>query len=359
MIKTIPSFFLVLAISTSALAENFPSVSRYAEHVYKSYSEATIKAIELQSALEAFVENPSELTHAFAKDKWIEARVVYSPTEIFRFYGGPIDDEDGPEGALNAWPLDEVYIDYVVGNANAGIINDAEAYPVITMDVLRDLNEKEGEKNISTGFHAIEFLLWGQDLNIFGPGNRKYTDYTTAKNAQRRGQYLKAVAEALVEDLESVRSEWDLSKNASYGSHFVLPQNAADSMQKILLSLYSMSAEELSQERIYVAYDTQQQEDEHSCFSDTTHMDVYYNFKGIKDVYSLIMPDLIKYDVVLAQKIQAQLNQLEAEAAQFPRPFDQAILSEEQRPHILQVVRSLEDLGELTRRAATAMGLTL
>ena len=50
--------------------------------------------------------------------------MVYSPTEVFRFYGGPIDDDNGPEGLLNAWPLDEVFIDYVLGNPDAGIIND-------------------------------------------------------------------------------------------------------------------------------------------------------------------------------------------------------------------------------------------
>ena len=118
----------------------------------------------------------------------------------FRFYAGPIDDADGPEGQLDAWPMDEAYVDYVEGNPNAGLINRADF--TITPESIATMNEKDGEENISTGFHAIEFLLWGQDLRADGPGNRAWTDFKTAPNADRRRQYLMVASSLLCTDLQ-------------------------------------------------------------------------------------------------------------------------------------------------------------
>jgi putative iron-regulated protein len=42
-----------------------------------------------------------------AKEAWLTARQSYGPTEAYRPYGAPIDDDNGPEGQLNACPLDE------------------------------------------------------------------------------------------------------------------------------------------------------------------------------------------------------------------------------------------------------------
>ena len=89
--------------------------------------------------------------------------------------------DDGPEGQINAWPMDEAYVDYVDREPDAGIINNAAKYPTITTEVLDEANEKGGEKNISTGWHAIEFLLWGQDPNAERAGAAPVTDYTTAR----------------------------------------------------------------------------------------------------------------------------------------------------------------------------------
>lgn len=146
-------------------------ISDYSKHVYNTYAELLVANKKLEAALVTFTKSPSQETHDAAKAAWIEARRVYSPTEAFRFYGGPIDDaETGPEGLMNAWPLDEAYVDYVKEDPKAGIINNPKLYPKITKEVLVSLNEKDGEKNISTGYHAIEFLLWGQDLDLKSAG---------------------------------------------------------------------------------------------------------------------------------------------------------------------------------------------
>ena len=272
------------------LANASPVAEQYAKNVHANYSEILDKARALKTAVDAFVATPSAATQQAAKDAWVAARLPYGPSEVYRFYGGPIDDEEtGPEGAINAWPLDENFIDYTRDDEDAGIINHPELVADLTKDVIRGENEKGGEKNISTGYHAIEFLLWGQDdedPKLKTAGQRPFTDYVTsggtAKNQERRGQYLKLVAEILVEDLEQVAAAWEPGKD-NYAKTFVA--DPKDAVTKMLTGMGSMANAELSGERMTVAYKNRGQEDEHSCFSDTTNADILGNFVGIQNVY--------------------------------------------------------------------------
>ena len=143
-------------------------VLNYANIVHASYVDSLNLAKNMQEKINSFLESPSQTGLDEAKQSWVDSRFPYLQTEVYRFYGGPIDDEDGPEGLLNAWPMDEAYVDYVKGSPKSGIINNTEDYPEITQDLLISLNEKEGEENISCGYHAVEFLLWGQDFNSDG-----------------------------------------------------------------------------------------------------------------------------------------------------------------------------------------------
>ena len=134
------------------LANASPVAEQYAKNVHANYSEILDKARALKTAVDAFVATPSAATQQAAKDAWVAARLPYGPSEVYRFYGGPIDDEEtGPEGAINAWPLDENFIDYTRDDEDAGIINHPELVADLTKDVIRGENEKGGEKNISTG----------------------------------------------------------------------------------------------------------------------------------------------------------------------------------------------------------------
>ena len=156
-------------------------IANYSSGVYATYVKSLNSAQEMDTAIDTFVTNPTPATLEAAKRAWLRARDDYGPTEVFRFYGGPIDnEEDGPEGLLNAWPLDEGYIDYVDGDPNSGIINSPDEYPTIDRDLIVSLNEEGGEANVSTGWHAIEFLLWGQDFNAIArvPGRSKTTPPT-------------------------------------------------------------------------------------------------------------------------------------------------------------------------------------
>ena len=188
-----------------------------------------------------------------AKRAWLRARDDYTPTEAFRFYGGPIDnEEDGPEGLLNAWPLDESYIDYVEGNAQSGIINNPPVFPVIDGALIKSLNEEGGEENVSTDLHAIEFLLWGQDMNEIGPGSRPLADYTTGANADRRGIYLAVASDLLLVHLQQMVDAWAPSVSGNYRAEF-MAMDAAAALTNIITGIGELSRGELAGERMTVA----------------------------------------------------------------------------------------------------------
>ncbi len=359
----------------AALALSGPAVlTTYADIAFAAYSDSVALAEALQQALETLVAHPGEETHAAAKAAWLAAREPYVQTEAFRFYGGPIDGEDGPEGLINAWPLDEAYIDYVAGDAAAGIINNTADFPAITAELLVALNEQGGEKNIAAGYHAIEFLLWGQDFFDDSAGQRAYTDYVAgqAPNAGRRSQYLLLAGEQLVANLTGVRDAWDPAIAGNYRADFLaLPP--ADAVQRILTGAGVLSKSELPGERIYTAYDNQDQEDEHSCFSDNTHRDIIGNAQSIANVLTgeytrsdgtvisgAGVDDLLAAaDPALGEQLVAQLEAVMAQVTALHSPFDQAILLEQQRPAVLDAVFALQDLGDLVAGAGAALGVTI
>lgn len=348
------------------------AIATHAEIVHASYADSLELAVELNEALMAFVENPTEETLQAAKDAWLAANEPYGQTEAYRFYGGPIDDEDGPEALMNAWPLDEVYIDYVEGNPDSGIINDPETYPEITADLLIELNEAGGEENISTGFHAIEFLLWGQDLSADSAGQRPYTDYTTAPNADRRGQYLLVVGDLLVQHLTEVVDAWAPDVEDNFRAEF-LAMPVDEALTDIFTGIGVLAKSELAGERMFTAYDNQDQEDEHSCFSDNTHRDIITNFIGIRNVYlgeytridGTVVSGTGLNDVVAAvdeelnEEMVDLLQQIDIATQQIAVPFDQAIVQPESRPQVFDTVMLLLDFGDKIAESAAALGLVI
>ncbi len=347
----------------------------YANLVYQNYKDSYDAAVDLQTAINTLVATPTQTNLDAAKQAWLDAREYYGQTEAFRFSNGPIDDEDGPEGLINAWPLDEGYIDYVTGNATAGIVNDT----TVTIDAatLEGLNEQGGETNIALGFHAIEFLLWGQDspdASLETPGNRPYTDFVTdgsgtANNQARRGQYLTVTAALLVDHLEQMVNEWNTSGNNYRATFLGLSNDVA--LTNVLTGLGVLSKGELAGERIFVAYDNQDQEDEHSCFSDNTHRDIILNAKGIRNVYTgtyngtvtvsgASISDLV--ELVNAALNQQMLDLLGASATNTTSiyvPFDHALTLGTERPQILTTVQGLQAQGNKIVEVAAALGLNV
>jgi putative iron-regulated protein len=369
--KKLSALFLLLLISTvffnSCREEDEiygfkrEALANYADIVRANYEDSYQAALSLKQAIDAFVANPTDANFQACKTLWLASRLPYGQTEAFRFYGGPIDNADGPEGLINAWPIDESFIDYVSGNPDAGLINNPQAQPNINKQILVALNELFSEESIFTGFHAIEFLLWGQDLDDNGPGNRPYTDYIqsgggTAANQGRRAQYLQVAADLLLDHLAYVRDAW--APGAPYREDLVNRKTSNEALGLLFFGLKEFVGTEMAGERMFVALDTKDQEHEHSCFSDNTVNDHKMNLLGVKNVYfgtykrtdgSTIsgrsFNDIAeKLDKRKAAAVRAAFANAEAKVNALPEPFDYAIVNN-QAPVIaaMEAIAALAD----------------
>ena len=280
-------------------------LANYANVAAATYGDSLITAQRLQAAVNALVADPSPENLTAARHAWLAARVPYQQTEVYRF-GNPIVDDW--EGKVNAWPLDEGLIDYVDASYGgpsdenefaalnvvasptfslSGTDTDASA---ITPEFLSEtLHEADGvEANVATGYHAIEFLLWGQDLNGHGAGagNRPWTDYgmeadCTNDNCDRRGEYLIAATDLLVSDLEWMTAQW--AEGGAARTELTADTDAG--LVAILTGMGSLSYGEQAGERMRLGLMLNDPEEEHDCFSDNTHNSHYYDGLGIQNVY--------------------------------------------------------------------------
>jgi putative iron-regulated protein len=364
---------MLLGVSAQAqTTEPKAVVQHYAALVYANYSDVLTSAQALQKAINAFAAAPSTQGLEDAKKAWLAARELYGQTEVFRFYSGPIDDDKGPEGRLNAWPLDESYIDRVVGKPASGIVNNPKIK--INKATLAKLNERGGEENIAAGWHAIEFLLWGQDQSETGPGDRSFEDYVNGKapNADRRRAYLTTVTELLIDDLGYLVKAWQPDAK-NYRAKF--EHGGIQSVRKMIVGMGSLSRGELAGERLEVAMNTQDKEDEHSCFSDNTHRDVVANAQGIENVWlgsykrldgSMVqgasLKDLVTAkNAALADKVSKQIAQSVANANAIQAPFDREIVGNKDAPGRIRVQKTIDSLVQQSKditEAAAALGIT-
>ena len=281
-------------------------LTTYADIAHAGYEDSLITAKELQATIDELVANPSAATFDAAKSAWLASRVPYQQTEVYRFGNAIVDDW---EGKVNAWPLDEGLIDYVETGlygeeseenpaytanviANPTLTISGETIDASTIDtaLLESLHEIDDvEANVATGYHAIEFLLWGQDLNgtDAGAGERKWTDYAagdacTNGNCDRRGEYLQAAADLMVSDLEWMTAQWAEGGEAR---ETVLEGDGVPGLTAIVTGMGSLSYGELGGERTKLGLLLHDPEEEHDCFSDNTHNSHFYDALGIQNVY--------------------------------------------------------------------------
>jgi putative iron-regulated protein len=313
-VNSMPAFLKPLLLSTALAAAGVTAaaaatpedvVKTYVAIAAATYGDALSTAKALDTAVEALIAAPSDATLADARKAWIAARVPYQRSEVFRF-GNPIVDDW--EGKVNAWPLDEGLIDYV--DASYGTESDANAF--YTLNVVANPKIRLGAKevdasaitpafieselqeagdietNVATGYHAIEFLLWGQDLNGTGPGagNRPATDFDpkacTGGNCDRRAAYLSAVTDLLVADLEEMAANWAPGGAAA---ERLLKDDPKTGLAALLTGMGSLSYGELAGERMKLGLMLHDPEEEHDCFSDNTFNSHYNDVVGIRGVY--------------------------------------------------------------------------
>ena len=290
-----------------AKAETDPKavLKTYADIALAKYEDALATAKLLDQATGALIATPSAETLTAAREAWKASRIPYQQTEVYRFGNAIVDDW---EGRVNAWPLDEGLIDYVdasygtesdentlynanvIGNASIAINGKAVDASKITPELLSGTLQEAGdiEANVATGYHAVEFLLWGQDLNgtKAGAGNRPYTDFDTANctggHCDRRAAYLAAASDLLVTDLEEMVANWGPDGAARKG---LLEGDPKSGLATILTGMGSLSYGELAGERMKLGLLLHDPEEEHDCFSDNTHISHLYDAVGIRNVY--------------------------------------------------------------------------
>ena len=282
--------------------------AHYVEQARERYVDARRAAEHLLEHVRAFLDEPSEETHAAAKKAWLAAHIAYSHTEVFRF-GNP--NVDAWEGKVNAWPMDEGLIDYVApgyifheGNPHAldDIIGkgrmpitdeviaeyqsgqDPKAAPIATATI------SDIETNVTTGYHAVEFLLWGQDLNAQPTdcGKRPFTDYVlgdggTNGHCQRRRDYLSAATRQIIADLRFIERDWDPTHQLYARRFAALP--VTEQLDRMVVGMGTLCFAEIASERMQVALISSDQEEEQDCFSDTTHYSILHNALCIETLY--------------------------------------------------------------------------
>ena len=393
----------------------------YSNIALANYSDSLKDAQALKVAIDTFAKNPTAENLKNAKIAWLVSRESYGQTEIFRLANGPVDAEKGwvsetygaKEGQINAWPLDENMIDYTIdaeGKKTSGNIIDTigkfnpggeESKEVditkITVDAITDLNENGGDANVASGYHAIEFLLWGQDQDYSNflkdgitngalvSGIRPLKDFTTDKNAARRLAYLQVASEKLVEDLTVIKSAWEKEISGTKGLYQAAlkgelkGENASkniessEALKQIIAGMGVFVKSELANERIAVAVLTPSEEDEHSCFSDNTHRDIVNNYQGFKNIltatykgkkYGTSLLDAANDEskariLELMKSIEAKISNID-EVAKTKEHFDYQIRpTSEQSKVIVKLKNELRKLGDEMVNVAAANKISL
>jgi putative iron-regulated protein len=291
--------------STAGAAEKADVLGTYADIAEAAYGDGLATAGRLQEAVQNLIAEPSAEALQATKDAWRAARVPYQQTEAFRF-GNAIVDEW--EGKVNAWPLDEGLIDYVdasyggatdenpyadlnvIANTSltlaGGQVDASEITPAFLEESLQEADAIE--TNVATGYHAVEFLLWGQDLNgtEHGAGSRPWTDYAAGEactngNCDRRAAYLEAATDLLVTDLEWMVAQWGADGEGR--AALLADQDAG--VIAILTGMGSLSYGEQAGERMRLGLMLNDPEEEHDCFSDNTYNSHFYDGLGVRNVY--------------------------------------------------------------------------
>ena len=417
--KKILTTTVAIAISGSSFAffgsaDKDKFLTTYADIALVSYQDTLSDAKNMLQSMNSFKQNPTQINFDNAKTAWLNSRESYGKTEIFRLSNGPIDAEEGwvavaygaPEGQLNAWPLDENMVDYTIdasGKKTSGNIIDTKGIftPVgkestavnivkITPNALAALNENGGDANVATGYHAIEFLLWGQDQDYSNfmkdgitngamtAGKRALSDFTSDKYAERRFDYLVASSELIISDLSAMIDAWKKGDKDNYRAALLgenQDKNKNISTNTALKQIFSgmgvFIKSELANERIAVAVLTPSEEDEHSCFSDNTHRDITLNYQGFKNVlfgtynsvdYGFGAMDKLEDNTKLlslikdADSLVKQMNII----ATSSRHFDYQIRpNDTQSGQIVKLKNRLRKIGDQVISVARSFGLNL
>ncbi len=172
------------------------------------------------TAIASLLTSPSEETLKAARSAWVTAHNAFQKTIILLMLA---DTNPGLFGrladlqfAIDAHPIQPGFIDYFSVYTHSGIVNDI-AMP-LTADALRQQHGLTDNADVSLGFHALEYLLWGEK------GDRPHSDFEATEELtqaqrtaglriidlpnNRRRTLAQLLTNLLEDDLVALRQQW-------------------------------------------------------------------------------------------------------------------------------------------------------
>lgn len=352
-------------------ATAFGFLLNYVSLGYALNADAYRGALELRDTLATFVAEPTDEGLAAVRHAWAAAHLAYARTEVFRFYGSPIDFL-GYEPLINGWPLDPARLDVVPGG-DGGFIGQPERYPFVSARLLQALHQREDPTQIMTGWHALEFLLWGLDTRTDGPGERPLSDFTTDPFAERRREYLIVAASLLADQIQAVMHQWEQDSYDNYAGDF-LNSRPHQLLAQVFTGIHTLAATEVAENRLAKAREQGVEAAEEAPFSDLTSQVIQANLEGMAAVltgdYTSSLgretsgPGLVELvasvDPALADDLRTTLATAQERAAGLPEPFDAGMMAPPDDPRhaaIATAEQSFTALAAALTQSRAALGL--
>jgi putative iron-regulated protein len=247
---------------------------------YTSLSKASLSAQVMDSKLASFMYHPNPMSQEEVKQAWRQSYDDFLYSLVFSYL--PI--QDPPDWhtqkiayndlllQLDSGDIEGGYIDYIPGYPFSGIVNDLTL--AIDEDSIRSQHGFTDLTNASLGYHAIEFMFWGQEgkrsAHDFFPQentapvpmnetdesahNHEVKDtlddegsFHIPQNHNRRRQYTKLLSDLLQKDLHRIQRRWEPS--TGYYAQLLQQSNTDNTLQAALIAGQRLISEELLQKR--------------------------------------------------------------------------------------------------------------
>ena len=290
-----PSAFELLNPELSASAKEI--ALEYVQQIDTDFKQAGIEIEKFQSSIATLTDQTNIENLNLSKQAWLNAHSAYELTTLHRYYATQLMGEQDSlvlmqlQYQINHWPIVPGYIDYVDGYPDSGIVHDINVN--LDADSLREQHGSFDVSEVTLGFHAIEFLLWGYDADSVA---RPATDFDavlelTPKEIEsgytleqlsnnRRRLFLSVVVDTLVKDFLALQSLW-LAEEPSISQRI----ESISGTELIVILADSMSAmltQELLQRSLYPMLNGNFVESVQSPYSRSTQNAVSSQLSGLE-----------------------------------------------------------------------------
>ena len=142
---------------------------------------------QLQSSTTEFLSAPNSTNQKQAKRAWLQAHKAFLGSNLFSLVS-----QNQLIFQIDAWPIQEGFLDSIPNYPQSGIINDLTV--AIDTESLQEQHGITDSREVSLGFHALEFLIFGRTPENFG---------LSGDNIKlRRRAAMKIILDLLISDID-------------------------------------------------------------------------------------------------------------------------------------------------------------